>query len=213
MINIPTGYTSFIEDGRITTGKDFLKLCTRAFGVAASLKDEPLSVPTPTNFEPDPYCKEEYENAVVELEKAKKMTFEEAKIQMKSKFEKRTADAKRFVDNALAVNKKYIKIRKEIEKWIPPSDDYMSIKRFALYQIDTSIFPQEQIDFYQKKIKEKYVDSDENVQAYIAENIAYYQDEVEYYHKCWKEELKQVKRNNEWMQTFLNSLKDEKEKI
>lgn len=29
---MPTGYTCFIEDGRITTGKEFLKKCIRAFG-------------------------------------------------------------------------------------------------------------------------------------------------------------------------------------
>ena len=41
---MPTGYTAYIEDGSITTGKEFLKLCSRAFGVAIDIKDEPLSV-------------------------------------------------------------------------------------------------------------------------------------------------------------------------
>ena len=31
---MPTGYTAGIEDGKITTGKEFLKLCTRGFGIA-----------------------------------------------------------------------------------------------------------------------------------------------------------------------------------
>ena len=57
---MPTGYTAYIEDGDITTGKEFLKLCTRAFGIAIDLKDEPLSVPTPTHFEPNTYYKERY---------------------------------------------------------------------------------------------------------------------------------------------------------
>lgn len=29
---MPTGYTAYIKDGEITSGKEFLKLCTRAFG-------------------------------------------------------------------------------------------------------------------------------------------------------------------------------------
>lgn len=53
---MPTGYTAFIEDGDITTGREFLLLCSRNFGVAIDVRDEPLSVPTPTKFEPDPYC-------------------------------------------------------------------------------------------------------------------------------------------------------------
>ena len=36
---MPTGYTAYIEDGDITTGKEFLKLCTRAFGVAIDQKE------------------------------------------------------------------------------------------------------------------------------------------------------------------------------
>lgn len=50
---MPTGYTSYINDGKITSGKEFLKLCTRAFGIAVDLKDESLDVPTPNYFEPD----------------------------------------------------------------------------------------------------------------------------------------------------------------
>ena len=54
---MPTGYTAYIEDGSITTGKEFLKLCSRAFGVAIDIKDEPLSVPTPVYVEPSSYYK------------------------------------------------------------------------------------------------------------------------------------------------------------
>ena len=34
-----TGYTAQIENGNITTGKDFLKLCTRAFGIAMDMRE------------------------------------------------------------------------------------------------------------------------------------------------------------------------------
>ena len=79
---MPTGYTAGIEDGEITTGKDFLKLCTRAFGIAMDVRDEPLSVPTPTKFEPNTYYKDRFEKAKAELEECRKMSFEEAKAKM-----------------------------------------------------------------------------------------------------------------------------------
>ena len=41
---MPTGYTAFIEDGDITTGKEFLLLCLRNFGIAIDVRDEPLTV-------------------------------------------------------------------------------------------------------------------------------------------------------------------------
>ena len=86
---MPTGYTAYIEDGDITTGKEFLKLCTRAFGIAIDLKDEPLSVPTPTHFEPDTYYKERYEKALEDFDEANNLTFDNAKTQMKDAKEKR----------------------------------------------------------------------------------------------------------------------------
>ena len=36
---MPTGYTAFIEDGDITTGKEFLLLCLRNFGIAIVVID------------------------------------------------------------------------------------------------------------------------------------------------------------------------------
>ena len=46
-----TAYTHFIENGEITDWKDFLKLCTRAFGVFAEIREEPLSADIPIYFE------------------------------------------------------------------------------------------------------------------------------------------------------------------
>ena len=36
---MPTGYTAGIEDGRITTGKDFLKLCTQKVHFCCTYKN------------------------------------------------------------------------------------------------------------------------------------------------------------------------------
>ena len=76
---MPTGYTAYIKDGDITTGKDFLKLCLRNFGIAINMRDEPLSKPVPTQFEPNPYYKKDYEETVEIRNKYRQMTFEEAK--------------------------------------------------------------------------------------------------------------------------------------
>lgn len=36
---MPTGYTAYIEDGSITTGKEFLMLCLRNFGISIDGND------------------------------------------------------------------------------------------------------------------------------------------------------------------------------
>ena len=207
---MPTGYTAHIEDGEITTGKEFLKLCTRAFGVAISVRDEPLSVPTPSSFEPSPFYKESYDRALKKLEEVNKMTFDEAKIQMRADYEKRISDYKYYAERETAMNEKYAKVRKEVEEWIPPTEEHEGLKKFALEQIDMSMTKQKYIDEYLEKSKEEFDDSDEAVKDYINDIIDYYQRDIERSYKSWQEELERTRNKNEWMTKFLESLKENK---
>ena len=204
---MPTGYTAYIEDGDITTGKEFLKLCTRAFGIAIDLKDEPLSVPTPTHFEPDTYYKERYEKALEDFNEANNLTFDNAKIQMKAAYEKRISDYKSFAEKESLMNEKYAKVRKEVEEWIPPTEEHQSLKKFALEQIDMCITKQEYIDEYLEKSKEVFDDSNEAVEKYISDNIQYCKDSLDRAYKSWKEELERTEKKNIWIKKFLESIR------
>lgn len=204
---MPTGYTAYIEDGEITTGKDFLKLCTRAFGIAVDQKDEPLSVPTQTKFKPNNYYKERYDKALIALERAKQITFDEAKTQMRLAYEKRIADYKRYADKEISMNKKYEKVRKEVEAWEPPTDKHSGLKKFALEQIDMCVTKQKYIDEYIEKSKELFDGSDDVVHEYILDNIERCQIDADRAYKSWQEELERVESKNKWMQQFLDSLK------
>lgn len=205
---MPTGYTVYIEDGEITTGKDFLKLCTRAFGVTIDLRDEPLSVPTPSSFEPSPFYKESYDRALKKLEEVNNMSFNEAKIQMRADYEKTISDYKNYAEREIAMNEKYAKVRKEVEEWIPPTEEHEGIKKFALEQIDMCITKQEYIDEYLEKSKEEFDDSDEAVQNYINDIVDYYQRDIERSYESWQKELERTRSKNEWMTKFLESLEE-----
>lgn len=207
---MPTGYTAHIEDGEITTGKEFLRLCTRAFGIAIDVKDEPLSTPTPSSFEPSPFYKESYDRALKKLEEVNKMTFDEAKIQMRADYEKRISDYKAYAERETAMNEKYTKVRKEVEKWIPPTSEHEGLKKFALEQIDMSMTKQKYINEYLEKSKEEFNDSDEAVQNYINDIVDYYQRDAERSYKSWQEELERTRSKNEWMTKFLESLEENK---
>lgn len=204
---MPTGYTAYIEDGDITTGKDFLKLCTRAFGIAIDQKEDPLSVPTKTKFEPNSYYKERYEKALSALEQAQKITFDEAKSQMRLAYEKRISDYRQFADKEISMNKKYEKVRKEVEEWNPPTEEHTELKKFALEQIDMCVTKQKYIDEYIEKSKELFDGSDEAVHKYMIDNIDLCQVDVDRAYKSWQEELERVESKNKWMQQFLDSFK------
>lgn len=203
---MPTGYTARIEDGSITTGKDFLKLCTRAFGIAIDLKDEPLSIPTPTKFKPDTYYRNRLDKARAELENTKNMSFEDAKTKMAKSHADRIKMYKSLAEQYIKHNEEYAKVRAEVEAWNPPTEEHCNLKIFALKQIDISVEKQEQIDYYVQKANEKLDDSDEAVKRFIAEQIESCCEEVIRAEAAWEGELERVASKNTWMKKFLDSL-------
>lgn len=136
---MPTGYTVYIKNEDITTGKEFLKLCTRNFGIAIDIRDESLSVPTPTHFEPHSYYKKAYDKAVEVRNKYRKMTFDKAKQKMIENYNERIASSKEYLKDCKSEDEKYKKVRDEVAKWNPPTSEHEGLKKFALEQIDMSM--------------------------------------------------------------------------
>ena len=190
-----TGYTAQIENGNITTGKDFLKLCTRAFGIAMDMREKPLSVPTPTQFEPDPYYKQKYDKAVEVRNKWKQMTFDEAKQKIIEKYNTEITQAKKSLENYKLEDEKYKKVRNEIVKWNPPTDEHKALKNFALEQIDLSM--NTYIYNYLERDLNKKLENDMNASCEKNVGEAYEQ---------WQKDLKITAEKNTWMRQFLESL-------
>lgn len=203
---MPTGYTAGIEDGKITTGKDFLMLCTRAFGVAMDVRDEPLSVPTPTKFEPNTFYRDKIDREKIDLEKWERMSFENAKTKMIEYYTDRVKLYKQIAESNIEKNKKYAKVRTEVEAWNPPTENHYNLKKFALEQIDMCIEKQEWIDEWLRLSNEELDDSDEAVEIFINERIESCRRSVEYSEEKWEAELKKAEDNNIWMQQLLESL-------
>lgn len=204
---MPTGYTSYIKDGKITSGKEFLKLCTRAFGIAVDLKDESLDVPTPNHFEPHPYYEKAYKDSLVSREKAYSMTLEEVKEDIISKYNDNKGRAAKILEEYKDEDKKYLKVREEVEKWIPPTPEHENLKKFCLEQIDMSLNTG-LYEWYEKDINKELDTSDDTVRKYI-DNLKDYADEkLKRAYKNWQEELRRVEEKNLWMKQFLDSLDD-----
>ena len=204
---MPTGYTAYIKDGKITSGKEFLKLCTRAFGIAVDLKDESLDVPTPNHFEPHPYYEKAYKDSLASREKAYSITFEEVKEDIISKYHDNKGRAAKILEEYKDEDKKYLKIREEVEKWIPPTPEHENLKKFCLEQIDMSLNTS-LYEWCEEDINKELDTSDDTVRKYI-DNLKDYADEkLKRAYKNWQEELRRVEEKNLWMKQFLDSLED-----
>ena len=206
---MPTGYTSYIKDGKITSGKEFLKLCTRAFGIAVDLKDESLDVPTPNHFEPHPYYERAYKDSLASREKAYSMTLEEVKEDIISKYDDNKGRAAKILEWYKDEDKKYLKVREEVEKWIPPTPEHENLKKFCLEQIDMSLNTA-LYEWCEKDINKELDTSDDTIKKCIDILRDNADKQVKRRYEKWQEELKRVEEKNLWMKQFLNSLENTK---
>ena len=204
---MPTGYTVYIKNRDITIGKEFLKLCTRNFGIAIDIRDESLSVPTPTHFEPNSYYKEAYDKAVEVRNKYRKMTFDEAKQKMIENYNERIASSKEYLKDCKSEDEKYKKVRDEVAKWNPPTSEHEGLKNFALEQIDMSMNTS-YCKYLEDDINRQLDVSDEAVFAYMNEINEQCEKDVERAYRRWQEDLKRADEKNMWMQQFLDSLEN-----
>ena len=101
-----------------------------------------------------------------------------------------------------------MKVRQEVEAWIPPTPEHDGLKKFALEQIDMCIPSAESINEFTNKSKEPLDLSDEAVTEFIKNNIAQCKDSVEYYKKSMNAEYERTQEKQDWMDKFLASLEN-----
>lgn len=165
-------------------------------------------MPTKTKFEPSPYYADAYNSACDALRDAKSISFDEAKLRLKSKHHKKVEDCKKCAEKYSDLRNKYLKVRQEIEKWMPPTSEHEGIKKFALEQIDMCIPCVESINKFIDKSKEPLDLSDESITKFIEDNIAQCKRDVEYYKKSMDAEYERVQEKQDWMDKFLTSLEN-----
>lgn len=206
---MPTGYTAQIEDGKITNAKDFLLLCTRAFGVAIDLKDEPLSTPTPMEFEPDEYYKINLQRREQELEESKQMTIDEFIEREKHSMQRSAEFAREHIKEMKSANKRYLRIREVISKWNPPTTSHEGLKEFALEQIDKSIYSEDYFSWSEKIIEHSNtVRSQEEWNDLFDEYIKAAEEDVKRAKKRYDDAVELARWNTSYMKMLIESISD-----
>ena len=141
---MPTGYTQPIIDGTVKTPKEFLHLCLRNFGICVSMRDESL------NLQGDytEYIKKYYqdsmgyhtkalENAKAEYERVINLSDDDLYEMYVERFSDDRDYYQKRTDEIKTHNAKYQSFYDAIKNW-DCSEEFSSIKKFALDQIDIS---------------------------------------------------------------------------
>lgn len=195
---MPTGYTSFIEDGQIDNGKDFLLLCARAFGACVTMRDEPLSKPIPNEMKVDDYYITSLEKALQRQAKYENMTIEEAVAQCTQEFERRNQDYIQRQQKRQTMKERYQQVLEEVKTWEPPTPEHENLKKFAIEQIEICLPDCDYSYDPPKKVEPE---------VWLAEKIKDATSDVAYARKNLAEEKERISRRNKWLSDLRASLK------
>ena len=194
---MPTGYTAGIEEGKITSGAEFLMLCARGFGACIDMRDEPLSKPIPDKFQPNGYYAESLLRAQRKLAEYKAMTPTEIHEQNEAEYQKRVEQEKARQKKYEEMFARYQSVRDEVERWVPPTADHDGLKKFALEQIDMCM-----PDFRPRQENIERISDDE----WITQRIDMYSRDIPYYEERIEEERKNYESKNKWIRDLRKSL-------
>ena len=193
-------YTSFIENGKCTSAKQFLKLCLRNFGVMQMYRDEPLSL----DFEPDFTIRKDYvKNSKVLIKLKEQIDYWQKQLDnylnfpfefqvkiLHDEYSNELNKSKENFENEKKLNSLYEKFIKAINSW-ECSDEFKNIKNFAIeecedskFYIDFSYYEQ-QITKYEKLLESLKSDPQQVVNNYID----YLKSEVEKRKKFFNDEI------------------------
>lgn len=199
---MPTGYTEFIEDGSVTTGKEFILLCARGFGALVNLRDKPLSPDIPDYIEESDYYKNRLQEETMAYESLKKMTPEEIHMENEAQYQKGLEKHHKMLEKAIEHNKKYDDIYAEVQKWDPPTASHENLKDFALEQIEIS---KEDTNAIVRWIQayEKAPDDE-----WYQDMLKYYEKAIEHSKKMAEEEHNRVVSRTKWIKDLKKSLEE-----
>lgn len=136
---MPPGYTHAVQDGKITTLRDYALCCARAFGALIEMRDDPSDAPIPEVLEPRTnFYDEMLIQARTKLDFLAVLPDDQCEIQAKAAFEKELADHTKYESDRYQEKLRYEKMLEKVSKW-QVTDDLRSLKDFMAEQLRTSI--------------------------------------------------------------------------
>lgn len=134
---MPSGYTGLLVEKKLSF-KQFALLCTRAFGVAISLRDDPIEKPLPEKLESDGYFLNRIKESTEELSNLLSMNEEESIKWAKEKIDSQVSYYEKSLNDPSKIEAEniYKKTLQEAKDWIPPTKDHEGLKTFLISQIE-----------------------------------------------------------------------------
>lgn len=203
---MPTGYTEPILKGKITSFKDYAKLCMRAFGATIHMRDDSLDVEY-TKREPSQYHIDSLKSWQETLLELNSMTDDQILEKRKSEIQEDIDYHQKKIVECIENYTKLKSMLDEVQSWEPPTEEHKGIKKFMIEQITETIKFDADARYHQLEVKrhtEKLnsLDINDVKRGYIEDA----KRNIEYHISHNEDEIKRANDSNQWVETFLNSL-------
>jgi hypothetical protein len=203
---MPTGYTSGILNGSITTLKEFAKRCSRAY--VMHMRDEPRDAEY-KDSEPGMYYKVQKEEALSSLALYAAKTDQELVDDLLQAYKDRVTaytNAIGVCDANRVILNKFLEKAKKVH---PPTKAHINISTFMVEQIEQTIDSDADSSHHKTALKTLLETPPETDPKVIRESVNKdLHDTVDRCEKSYKEEVKRCKNQNDWYYAFTDSIED-----
>lgn len=200
---MPTGYTSFIEEG--ISFKDFVMICSRNFGALVMMRDAPMDAKIPEKFEPSSYYADCLKEAIRNYEIFSKMTPSYAKSLMDEEILNYRKRYEQIKKEKIELEEKYIDMLNKVMAWEPPTPDHEELKKFMIDQIKESI----KFDCHYSSIEifnNILYSYPKTAEEWLEKKILHYKNKIASCEKNLKEDIERTEKRNLWIQQLRDSL-------
>lgn len=199
---MPTGYTYSVQNGEVTELKEFMLSCAKGVGAFIHMRDDGTSSGIKYR-EVGEYYLRRLENTKREFEEFKLLSDEEIQKQLDESYERRVKEQKEGLKRFDEQKQRYLDMIDKVKEWMPPTEDHVKLKEFALEQLNGSLefdCSDSSRNYYlQEPVKD-------TVEEYKSYKIKSYLKDLEYYSKRYRDELESVEKANKWIRDLIESL-------
>jgi hypothetical protein len=136
---VPTGYTEKVIKGELASFADFAWQCSRAMGVAVTMRDEPLSVPTPQSFTVEKYYGEDVEKAKAKEHDVQNWTAQRRQVEFGLHNASVRKSYRESCEEARVARERCEDMLYDVNDWEPPTTEHQGLKDFMIEQLKSTI--------------------------------------------------------------------------
>ncbi len=175
--------------------------CARAFGALIEMRDDPWDAPIPDQFLPSNYHAEALLRARVQRRRVLSWSDAEAEWHARKLYKQQRAE---YIASLIEKNERhfrYEEMKRQVERWTPPTPDHENLKSFMLEQLEESI----RFDCGYPLTPPVKLDGSE----YREQELAHLMRDIDYHLEHEVEEVERAESRTEWVRALRESLAEQ----